>query len=130
MPHFSTWDGLRGSVTTPGYEGSIEVSSFEWDVEDDGSRKSNRKKKIVLSKPVDQASPLLFQSFDGGNVHATVVLQATEADASGQEQTYYKIVMQDVTISCLSAAGDGGSLPIELISMNFAKCEVHYTPQR
>src|SRR5262249_19139941 len=74
------------------------------------------------------ASPLLFISCASGTHAATAVLTARQAAVTQIE--YLKITMTDVLISSYQSGGSSSdNLPLDQVSLNFAKIQFSYTPQ-
>jgi type VI secretion system secreted protein Hcp len=78
----------------------------------------------------NKASPLLFLACATGQHIKKAILYARKA--GGEQQDYMKWTFSDVLCSSWQESGSahGESLPIESISLNFAKIEVEYKPQK
>ena len=84
---------------------------------------------LSITKYVDKASTALFLACCNGQHYATMTLVVRKAGTTPVE--YLKIVMTEVMITSLSTGGSGGSDRLtENLSLNFAKVQVNYTPQK
>lgn len=128
-------DGIVGQSVDVAHKNEIDVLSWSWGVaRDDDTASTGR----VASKPgfgdfrfvanLSTASPVLFASCATGARHKFAELSGVRAAGSGTPREFLRYKLSDVIVSSiqLSAADD---LPIEEISLNYAKIEVVYTPQ-
>jgi type VI secretion system secreted protein Hcp len=91
-----------------------------------------RVKDLFVTKHVDKATPELFKACCNGKVFKEATLTVRKAGEKPLE--YLKIKMSDVLISKMDAGGGRSDtnedLLTEDVSLNFAKVEVEYTPQK
>jgi type VI secretion system secreted protein Hcp len=139
VDYFLKIDGVEGESTDEGHKGEIEVLSWSWGVSNSGARaigsgagagKANFQ-DISITKFLDKASPQLFLATASGKHYPTATLMAAaDADRDGK-QDYYVIKLTDVIVSSFQQSGaSGGDKPTESISLNFAKIEIEYMPQK
>src|ERR1039457_1249782 len=78
---------------------------------------------------VSKASPKLFLACATGEHFNTAIVVARKAGKEQQE--YYKWTFTELLVTSFQTGGSGGAdiVPIEQISMNFAKAEVEYKDQ-
>ena len=82
-----------------------------------------------FSMTVNKASPALFLKCATGK-HITEAL-LTCREAGGQQQEYLKIKFTDFLVSSFQTGGSDGSVkPTESITLNFAKIQIDYAPQK
>ena len=84
---------------------------------------------LHFTKRLDKASPKLLESIANGKHYKSAVLTAEKAGESPHQ--YLMITLEDVLITSYFTNQDGGSeLPLESVTINFAKIIYVYTPQR
>ena len=124
-----------GESKQKGYEGQLEIISFSWGVSQAGGfsygggggvAKANVQDITVSFRQCD-ASPLLMQHCASGKHLDSALLTCLKA---GEEQKkYLEIQIEDVVISSYQTGGSGDEMPIESMSMNFAKVTQSYFVQ-
>jgi type VI secretion system secreted protein Hcp len=129
---------IKGESTDSKHKDEIEVYSFHWGVSNTGmgahgSGGGSGKCQVQdfsFVHRIDRASPTLFQHCcTGGHIkEANFVVRK----AGGTQLEYLKIKLTDVLVSAVRPGGSAhGSddIPLEEVSLNFAKCEMDYQPQ-
>lgn len=84
-----------------------------------------------FTKVTDKASPKLFLACASGQHIKTVVLEVSRA--GGDKLKFLEIKLENVVVSSFVNLGNSGSalaLPMEEISLNFAKIKITYTMQK
>lgn len=83
-----------------------------------------------FTKKLDKSSPVLFQNTNLGT-HLKKADFVTRK-AGGGQQEYFKVTFEDVLISSYQVGGTGadGVIPVEQVSLNFAKMEMIYKEQK
>jgi type VI secretion system secreted protein Hcp len=79
---------------------------------------------------VNKASPKLFLACANGEHLKSAILTCRKAGKDQQE--YLKVTFTDILVSSYQASGsaDAGNLPLDQISLNFAKIEYEYKEQK
>jgi type VI secretion system secreted protein Hcp len=129
---------IKGGVTTQGYAGYIELTSFQFGVgRGVGSPTggtTNREastpsvSEIVVTKNLDEATGGLVKEAYSGAGKATVVIDFVRTDGGGGV-TYLEYTLSNVMLSGFSTSS-AGDRPSESISLNFTKIEKKITPQK
>lgn len=135
MPIYMNIEGIVGEVTAKGYEGSIELDSFSWGLNQAGTGAVGGGggagkvsfQDLHFEASSSKASPQLAKSCATGQHLQKATLSAIKGERGGE---YYTIKMNDVLISSYQAAGAGDEGPEESVSLNFAKIEFDYKPQK
>jgi type VI secretion system secreted protein Hcp len=84
---------------------------------------------VTLTKRVDRSSPLLFSLCCKGDHVAKA--QITVRKAGGSPLEYLKVHLEKVLISSYATIGnEAGDQLIESLSLNFARAQLEYTPQK
>jgi type VI secretion system secreted protein Hcp len=135
MAIYMNWNnlGIKGIVTAEGHENWIELNSCQFGVGrgissptgSSSERESSAPSvsEIVVTKSLDQSSPLLFQeSLQGEGV--VVVIEFTKT-AKGKLEVYLTLTLTATLISGFSVSS-GGDRPMESISLNFTKIEYKF----
>ncbi|MEW6604192.1 MAG: type VI secretion system tube protein Hcp [Thermoproteota archaeon] len=133
-------DGIEGESTDARHMGEIEVLSWSWGEANAGvaSRAGGggggvgkvNMQDFHFTAVMSKASPKLFEACAAGQHIKEAVLIARKA--GGDQQEYLKITLNDVLISSYQtggSSGDGG-IPVDSFSLNFAKIEFEYKPQK
>lgn len=132
-------DGIEGEAQDADYPKSIEVSSFSWGVTNPGSYTNtggpgtgrSTFQDLHFTASVNKASASLAKAVATGQYCATAKLHVSKAGA-GEQQEYYTIILNDVLVSSYQSGGTEGSnaVPTDQFSLNFAKIEFDYAPQK
>jgi len=98
-------DGIPGSVSVAGREGSVEVLEFNHKVylptdRDDGSITGTRKHEaMVVHKAFDKSSALLYKKVCTGETIPKIEVQWFEITDQGEEKLYYRQELQNCKIA-------------------------------
>ena len=130
-------EGVDGESVIQDHEDEIDVLAWSWGMSQSGSMhvgggggsgKVNIQ-DVSLTKYVDKASPSLMRACCNGEhlTEATLTVRKAGKDALD----YLKIKMSPVLVTSLDTGGSGGEDRLtENVTLNFAKVEVGYTPQK
>jgi type VI secretion system secreted protein Hcp len=131
-------DGIKGESTDHKHAGTIEVESFSWGESNHGSMAAGGgggAGKVVFqdlhfTSRVSKASPLLAKACANGAHIKKAILFVRKS--GGDQQDYYKVVLEDLLVSSYQSGGSAGSssLPTDQFSMNYTKIEFSYSPQK
>lgn len=130
-------EGVDGESVIQDHEDEIDVLAWSWGMSQSGSMhvgggagsgKVNIQ-DVSLTKYVDKSSPSLMRACCNGEhlTEATLTVRKAGKDALD----YLKIKMSPVLVTSLDTGGSGGDDRLtENVTLNFAKVEVGYTPQK
>ncbi len=130
-------EDVDGESVIQDHEDEIDVLGWSWGMSQSGSMhvgggagsgKVNIQ-DVSLTKYVDKASPSLMQACCNGThlTEATLTVRKAGKDALD----YLKIKMSPVLVTSVDTGGSGGEDRLtENVTLNFAKVEVGYTPQK
>jgi len=131
-------EGIKGESQDKAKGATIEVASFNWGVSNSGASSSGGGggaskasfSDISFMCSTNVASTSLFLRCVNGKPIPKATLHVRKQGETPQD--YYTIILTDCLISSFQASGsDGsGSLPMENFSLNFAKIEFEYKPQK
>jgi len=135
MAIYMKYGGLKGEVTSKGYEGWIELSSMQWGCGrgismTSGGGGSTRESsapsfsEVTVTKEMCAASPLLLKEFIGGPA-AEVKLDITRTDGKGQHVAFQKFILGSTQLSGYSQS-TSGDRPSESLSLNYTKIDSEY----
>ncbi len=134
--YFLKIEGIKGESTDQQHKDWIDIQSFSWGVSNavdgtGGTTGRSTPSPLVISKPIDKSSPLLFLSACVGEKVPSITLQLLRAGGDGGQEVYYTIVMHDVLVTSMQSGGSSGgdSVPTESISFNYSKIEFEYKPR-
>jgi type VI secretion system secreted protein Hcp len=130
MPVFIKFDGIDGDSHAHGHERWIEVESFSWGATHpagSGAGGGGGAGRVSMQDfhftcPAGKGSPALFLKCCNGQHIPAVQIDVTRS-SEGHDDPVQAIKLEDCLITSFQAAGDGGSIPMESISINFAKIE-------
>jgi len=121
-----------GNVTAKGFEGWIEVDSFNFGVGRaitmEAGAMSNREatrpslSEVTITKSLDASSGGLFKQSVTGDTGVTVKFHVVQTGATAVE-TFAVITLEECIISSYNISAAAGSAPQETISLSFAKIE-------
>ena len=131
-------EGIKGESTDHKHAGTIEIESFSWGASNPGSFAGGGGggsgkvtfQDIHYTSRVNKASPLLAKACATGQHIKKAVLFVRKS--GGDAQDYYKMTLEDILVSSYQSGGSSGSntLPVDQFSLNFAKIEFAYSPQK
>lgn len=126
-------DGIDGESSNVKHKGEIEVLSFSWNIKQtlvtDGGGGGGAGKAQVsdfsIVKHVDKASPQLTVAVCSGEHFRDALFTIEEPKgARGGGAAFMKIKLSDVLISSFQTAGGASDVPMDQVSLNFAKIEI------
>jgi type VI secretion system secreted protein Hcp len=130
---FLKLDGIKGESQVKGFEGQIQIESFQWGVAQtvttiggggSGAGRPSRS-DFLFTAASSSASPLLFiNSVTGTHIKEGVL---TLRSAGGSQTNFSTIKLTDILISAYQQAGDeDGSVPADSAALNYTKIEYAY----
>lgn len=135
--YFMKVEGVKGESTDDKHKDEIDILSFSWGETQHGSHASGggggvgkvSMQDLHFTKRIDKASPKLMLACADGTHLKTVEISCRRAGKDQQEYLKYKL--SDVLVSSYQVGGSQGEVvPMEQLSMNFAKIEVEYKAQK
>jgi len=120
---------IEGGATGAGREGWIEVVAFTHEVVSPRDAASGlptgkrQHKPISITKPIDKATPLLFQALVSNENLPNVELRFFKPDPkTGKEQMYYTIELTNASIAGIGQSqAVGDPMPLEEVSFTYQK---------
>jgi len=133
--YFLKIEGIDGESTDDKHKNEIEVLSYSWSESQAGTHGAGGgggSGKVSMADfsfmmMANKASPKLMLACATGDHIPSAKL--TLRKAGGEQQEYMAITFSDVLVSGYSTGG-GGEIPSENITLNFAKVEFEYKPQK
>lgn len=132
VDYFLKLDGIDGESTDTTHRNEIDIQSFSWGLSQAGSMSTGggggagkvSVQDFHFTKRIDKSSPLLFSSVAKGKHIAKATLTARSPDG----RDFLVITLSDVLVSSFSQQDGGGDVPMDQLSINFAKIEYEYRP--
>lgn len=130
-------DKVKGESVIKDHEDEIDLLAWSWGMSQSGTMHDGtgggagkvNVQDISVTKYVDKSSPNLIRACCNGEHFAEAVLLVRKAGKDPLD--YFKVTMSPVLITSVSTGGSGGEDRLtENVSLNFAKMEVAYTPQK
>jgi type VI secretion system secreted protein Hcp len=127
---------IDGESTDDKHKGEIEIQSYSWAVSQPatGSKSAGGAQAaqradfadFTITKKLDKASPKLALACAAGEHIKEVTITLNRA--GGDKQKYMEYKMSDVIVSSYVPSGsEGGDVPMESVSFNYAKIVSTYT---
>jgi type VI secretion system secreted protein Hcp len=133
---FAKIGDIKGESLDDKHKGEVEVLSWSWGVAQTGSMahgsgggsgKANFA-DLLFTHYVDKASPVLMKACATGEHIKEATITARKAGKGQQE--YLIIKMNDILITGVQPAGSGGEIAVESVSLQPAKVDMEYKPQK
>ena len=128
-------DGIPGESIDAQRPGAIEIQSFSFGASNSGTIVGGGGgagkvsfSDITFSKNLDKSSPILYLHCAQGK-HIPKATLYVRKSGSDKPVEYYVITLSDVLVTSVQTSG-GGGLPMESLSLNFAKIEFSYAAQK
>lgn len=130
-------DGIEGESQDAKHQKEIDVESWSWGETQTGTHAAGggggagkvQMQDFHFVMRVNKASPkLMLACATGEHIKETTL---TCRKAGGDQQEYLTIKFSDLMVSSYQTGGSAGdAVPIDQISLNFAKIEYEYKPQK
>lgn len=130
-------EGIDGESADSKHKGEIELLSFSWGETQGGTFAHGggggagkvSMQDIHFVSRVNKASPKLFLSCASGEHIKKATLTCRKAGKDQQE--FLKYTLSDILVSSYQIGGSssGDSIPLDQVSLNFAKIEIEYKEQ-
>ena len=130
-------EGIEGESSDSKHKGEIQISSFSFGVTNSGTGGAGggsgagkvNVQDIHVTKVMDKSSPNLFIGCCTGKHYNKATLTIRKAGEKPLDYLVYNLT--EVMVSSHSVSGhEGGGIAQESVSLNFAKVEMVYTPQK
>jgi type VI secretion system secreted protein Hcp len=131
-------DGIKGESHDTKHPGTIEVESFSWGESNSGTHGAGGGggagkvafQDLHFHTNVNKSSPLLALACATGQHIKKAVLFVRKQ--GGDQQEFYTITLEDLLVSSYQSGGSSGgsAIPMDQVSLNFAKIKFEYKPQK
>lgn len=137
VDYFLKIEGIEGESQDAKHKGEISLESFSWGASQSGTMAYGggggagkvQMQDFNFVMNVNKASPKLFLACATGDHIKKAVLTCRKAGKDQQE--YMKFTFSDVLVSSYQTSGSAGDvIPLEQISLNYAKMEMEYKEQK
>lgn len=136
--YFLKLDGIEGESLDSKHKNEIQLLSWNWGETNAGRHGGGggggagkvSMQDFNFTMHTNKASPKLFLACATGDHIKSATLVCRKAGKEQQE--YLKIKFEDLLISSYQTGGqggEGGTTPMDQISVNFAKIEINYAAQ-
>jgi len=129
---------VKGESMDSKHKDWIDVLSWSWGMSQSGNAQVGggagagkvNIQDLSFTKYVDSASPLMMLKCCNGKHYPEALLTVRKAGGDNPVE-YLKIKMTEVLVSSVGTGGSAGEDRLtENVSLNFAKVDVKYTPQK
>ncbi len=136
VDYFLKIKGIEGESADSKHKNEIDIESWSWGETQSGSHAyggGGGAGKVAMQDfnfvmRVNKASPKILLACASGEHIGEALLTCRKAGKEQQE--YLKIKFTDLLISSFQTGGSNGDvIPVDQISLNFAKIEYEYYPQ-
>jgi type VI secretion system secreted protein Hcp len=134
---FLKLDGIKGESQDSKHKEEIDVMSYSFGASQSGTMAYGggggagkvQFQDLSFTHRVDKASPVLFlHCANGGHIKEATL---TNRKAGKEQQEYLVIKLYDVLVSSVQQSDSaGGDLPVDNVTLNFAKIEMEYKEQK
>ena len=137
VDYFLKIDGVEGESTDAKHKGEIDIMSFSWGATQTGTFAFGggggagkvQFQDFHFTSSVSKASPTLMLKCATGEHIKSATLTCRNAGETQQE--FMHIKFEDVLVSSYQSGGSqGGGVPTDQMSLNFAKVTFDYQPQK
>ncbi len=128
-------EGVEGESEDSVLKAKIDISSFSWGLSNMAAGSLGKGSSagtadladISLQKTMDKSSTMLFINCAKGQHHPTATLHIRKTGGDDTPKDYLKYTLNEVYITSYSTGGsEGGGLPSESFSLNYAKIKMEY----
>ena len=138
VDYFLKIEGIEGESQDHKHKGTIDIESWSWGASQAGTHGGGGgggAGKVAMQDfhfvmKISKASPKLMLACATGEhiKKATLVCRK----AGSEQQEYMKVDMTDLLVSSYQTGGSGASshVPVDQVSINFAKIEIEYKEQK
>lgn len=139
VDYFLKLDGIKGESQDDKHKEEIDIQSFSWGANQSGTAHYGggagagkvQLQDLHFTMKMNKASPTLYLKCAKGEHIPKGTL--TIRKAGGKQEEYLVIELEDILISSMNTAGHDGadsSIPMEQMSLNFAKIKMTYKEQK
>jgi type VI secretion system secreted protein Hcp len=138
VDYFLKLDGIDGESYDSKHKAEIDVSSWSWGESQAGTMAGGggggagkvHMQDFHFTMTVNKATPKLILACASGEHIKKATLTCRKAGTDQQEFLIY--TFSDLLVSSYQTGGSGGSdvVPVEQISLNYAKVEIEYKEQK
>ncbi len=130
-------DGIAGESRDDKHKGEIDVLAWSWGMSQSGTTHMGtgggagkvNVQDLSFTKYIDKATPNLMLFCSNGKHIKEATLTVRKAGETPLE--YYVLKLTEVMVASLSTGGSGGEDRLtENVTLNFAKYELDYKPQK
>jgi type VI secretion system secreted protein Hcp len=134
---FLKLDAIAGESIDKTHKGEIQILAFSFGATQSGSTHMGggggsgkvNFQDISFTKYIDKSTPILLQMVANGKHFKEGTLTVRKAGEHPLE--YLKIKLNEILVSSYSSGGSGGEDRLtENVTLNFAKIDVAYSPQK
>lgn len=136
--YFLKIEGIDGESTDAKHKGEIDLESYSFGATNSGGHSyggGGGSGKVSMNDfsfvmKINKATPKLMLACASGQHIPKAILTARKA--GGNQEEFMKVTFSDLLVSSYHTSGSGGAdvVPTEQISLNFAKIEFEYKPQK
>src|SRR5688572_24033851 len=134
---FLKLEGIKGESSDAKHKGEIDLLSYSFGASQAGTMAYGGGggagkvsfQDLSFTHRVDKSSPVLFlHCANGAHIKEATL---TNRKAGKEQQEYLVLKLSDILVSSVQHSDSaGGDLPVESVSLNYAKIEMVYKPQK
>lgn len=136
VDYFLKIDGIDGESADSKHKSEIDLLSYNFGAAQTGTQSSGggggagkvQMQDFHFNMHINKATPKLLLACATGEHIKKAVLTCRKAGKEQQE--YLKVTFSDLLVSSYNTGGSGADIPVESISLNFAKIEFEYKEQK
>jgi type VI secretion system secreted protein Hcp len=118
---FLRLDEIQGEAVVDSHRNWIEIKSVEWGLSNAGFAARQQFSTISMTKPVDKATPLLFEHCASGKQIPNAAIELVQR--SGAKLRFFRIELKDVRVASVQNSGTAGltDQPFEQVQVAFGR---------
>jgi type VI secretion system secreted protein Hcp len=137
VDYFLKLEGVEGESADSKHKDEIDIDSWSWGETQTGAHAGGggggsgkvSMQDFSFGMRVNKASPKLLLACANGQHIKSALLTCRKAGKDQQE--YMKVKFTDLLVSSFQTGGNtGAEVPVDRITLNFAKIEYEYYPQK
>lgn len=132
-------DGLKGDATDSAHKDWIEIHSFNHTITQPASATAAssgggtyaraQHGDFEITKEIDLSSPKLYEMCSSGKAIKKIVIDLMRASGDAPVK-YMSIELDEAVISRVTATGNTGAAPMEMVAFNYGVIKWTYTAQK
>lgn len=123
-PYYIYIDGIQGNESPPAPTGWLKADAFSFELARDASGRLTEHNGLLITKPIDKASPILSRWICEGHTASTIKLNLFSSSSAIR---FYEIQLNQATLQNLNVQSAGQETPLERLLIEYDEIIWSYT---